>query len=328
MRASHFALLLVLSATEFSLAIDASTAGTATAGTATAGTATVGTATVGTATVGTATVGTATADTATAGTATVGTATADTATAGTATATQTVDTSAASGSTTDSTTQTTDNATTTTTAATTNAHPNPSVNQICPTNPGMNDRIRTKALDATNYRRSQLALGRVAKNNGRLLRTAMNMRKVRYNCALETAARESVNRCVDTPPSNLPSNVQQNILKFPQSAASNRVNAITYAIRQWWKQVRLVQGIGMKAIYRANHQGTPIMSFIKMAWARTLTIGCAVSGRRICTPNWVAACHYRVNGFAPGNNVYLPGTVCSQCPGRTTCTMPEGLCTL
>ncbi|VDL73138.1 unnamed protein product, partial [Nippostrongylus brasiliensis] len=175
---------------------------------------------------------------------------------------------------------------------------------------------------------SELALGRVAKNNGRLLPTAMNMRKVRYNCDLETSARDTANRCIESIASNLPSNVQQNILKFPQSAAPNRMDAIVYAIRHWWKQVHLVPGIGMKAIYRAKHQGTPIMSFIKMAWARTLTIGCAVSGKRICPPYWVAVCNYRVNGFVPETTVYEPGAVCSQCPGKTRCTMPEGLCTL
>ncbi|WKY09793.1 hypothetical protein Q1695_002276 [Nippostrongylus brasiliensis] len=199
---------------------------------------------------------------------------------------------------------------------------------MCPTNPGMNDRIRKNALDATNYRRSQLALGRVKKNNGRLLPTAKNMRKVSYDCNLETQARISVNRCVQSAPPNLPADVRQNIYKFPQSAATYRMDAIIYAIKHWWKQVRLVPGIGMKAIFRTHHRGTPIMSFIKMAWARMWSIGCAVSEKGVCAPYWVAACHYIVKGFGPDNNVYLPGAVCSQCPGRTRCTMPEGLCTL
>ncbi|KAK6038731.1 hypothetical protein COOONC_23764 [Cooperia oncophora] len=77
-------------------------------------------------------------------------------------------------------TTTTTASTTTTTAATTtaNVHPNPSVNQICPQGPDSTDRVRVNALQGHNFRRSQLARGRVKKNNGNTLPKAANMRRL------------------------------------------------------------------------------------------------------------------------------------------------------
>lgn len=71
------------------------------------------------------------------------------------------------------------------TTTTRNAHVNPEINQICPGNGEMNDRIRVKAVDMHNYRRSQLATGKVAKFNGNKLPKAANMIKLRYDCELE-----------------------------------------------------------------------------------------------------------------------------------------------
>ncbi|PIO67465.1 SCP-like protein [Teladorsagia circumcincta] len=161
------------------------------------------------------------------------------------------------------------------------------INQICSGNRGMNDRIRIIALQGHNYRRSRLALGRVRKNNGALLQPATNMIKLRYDCRLETSAKEVADKCT-TSRSALPPEVKQNIHRIHRSSARFRTDAMIEAVKHWWSQVRLVHGIGMRAIFRAEHQFSTIRYF-------TLSAKCfRWHGRRPNTlgalyPNHVAA---------------------------------------
>ncbi|KAK5965276.1 SCP domain-containing protein [Trichostrongylus colubriformis] len=246
-------------------------------------------------------------------------------TAAPAEATTTTSTTAAIETTTTTTTEeaTTTSTTTTTssTTTTTNGLPeNPAINQICPSNTRMNDRIRTVALNATNYRRSRLAQGLVRKNNGNLLPPATNMRRLVYDCTLENSAKASVERCSPNPSQNLTADVKENIHRVPQRIAIFRKHAMLEAIKHWWRQVRLVDGIGMQAMFRAHHQDSTIQYFTLMAWATTEHIGCAVSQKIVCRDGyWYVACHYKIGGNVVDNNVYQPGSSCSECPAGTTC---------
>ncbi|KAK6012503.1 SCP-like protein [Ostertagia ostertagi] len=127
----------------------------------------------------------------------------------------------------------------------------------------MNDRIRLKAIEMHNYRRSNLAMGKVRKNNGNYLPSAANMINLRYDCDLETSARLSVNRCSESTDPSLPSDVQENIRRR-RSPCSLPVNAIELAVKHWWSQVRMVNGIGMAVTYRAMHVGSTISYFTRV----------------------------------------------------------------
>ncbi|PIO70799.1 SCP-like protein [Teladorsagia circumcincta] len=129
----------------------------------------------------------------------------------------------------------------------------------------MNDRIRNIALQGHNYRRSRLALGRVRKNNGALLRPATNMIKLRYDCKLETSAKGVADKCT-TSRSTLPPQVKENIHHIHRSGARFRTDAMIEAIKYWWGQVRLVPGIGMKAIFREKHEYSTIRYFTLVRW--------------------------------------------------------------
>ncbi|EPB67544.1 hypothetical protein ANCCEY_13365 [Ancylostoma ceylanicum] len=87
--------------------------------------------------------------------------------------------------------------TTTTQAVTTtsNGHLDPSINQICPQNSGVNDKIRRKALEMHNYRRSSLAMGQVTKKNNNYMPRASNMIELKYDCTLEVTARDRAQSC-------------------------------------------------------------------------------------------------------------------------------------
>ncbi|PIO77376.1 SCP-like protein, partial [Teladorsagia circumcincta] len=133
-----------------------------------------------------------------------------------------------------------------------------------------------------------------------------------YNCSLETSAKESVDRCTSAPSQSLPSDIQENIHSVPKSMARYRVDAMIQAARYWWSRVRQVDGIGMKVIFRAKHEGSPIRYFTRMAWATTKTLGCAVSDN--CGSTWFVACHYYEGGNVVDDVVYEKGTPCSACP--------------
>ncbi|KAK6011180.1 SCP-like protein, partial [Ostertagia ostertagi] len=124
----------------------------------------------------------------------------------------------------------------------------------------MNDRIRNIARDGHNYRRSRLARGLVRKNNGAFLRPATNMLKMRYDCNLETSAKEVADKCT-TSGSTLPPQVKENIHRIHKSSARFRTDAMKEAIKFWWGQVRRVHGIGMKAIFRSWHEYSTIRYF-------------------------------------------------------------------
>ncbi|EPB72354.1 SCP-like protein [Ancylostoma ceylanicum] len=63
-------------------------------------------------------------------------------------------------------------------SGTTSDKTSPAINQICPTNWGVNDKIRNQSLEGHNFRRSELALGRIQKRNGNYYQSARNMIKL------------------------------------------------------------------------------------------------------------------------------------------------------
>ncbi|PIO73347.1 SCP-like protein [Teladorsagia circumcincta] len=59
---------------------------------------------------------------------------------------------------------------------------------MCPDNEGMRDHFRELFLEMHNYRRSNIALGKVRKDTGRNFPMAADMQKMVYDCDLEADA--------------------------------------------------------------------------------------------------------------------------------------------
>ncbi|KAL6732456.1 hypothetical protein Aduo_003216 [Ancylostoma duodenale] len=213
---------------------------------------------------------------------------------------------------------------TTTGTTTTNAHKDPSINQICPSNWGVNDKIRNKTLEAHNYRRSQLALGQIRKRNGNYYQRARDMIKLKYSCQLEVSARDHAVTCRNRPssPSTRP-NIEENVARIPKNSVPDRVEAIRKAITLWWKTGRKEKPIGVALTFRRHHLNSPIRHFTKMAWAQTREIGCAV---RDCGSSYIAVCHYKPGGNIINHKIYEAGRPCSRCPANARCS--EGLCVI
>ncbi|WKX89303.1 hypothetical protein Q1695_008727 [Nippostrongylus brasiliensis] len=136
--------------------------------------------------------------------------------------------------------------------------------------PDQSQDVRNRALDMINYRRSELAKGAVAKNNGALLPSAANMRKITYDCALEGEAMAYAQQCTNAGSNQL--GITENFEHVP---ATDPVKAMAVATRTWWKQVRLQPGIGVKMVtFRDKHMSSPIRFFTVMGWADVQRMGC------------------------------------------------------
>ncbi|KHJ89750.1 SCP-like protein [Oesophagostomum dentatum] len=182
----------------------------------------------------------------------------------------------------------------------------------------MTDALRTKFLDAHNYRRELLATGQVAKRNGNYLPKAANMQRMRYNCALEVQVGEFLKTC---PKAGSAESARigtgENFLRISQDGIADYTKAVEKAVTSWWKVIRTTEGIGMAVTFRAHHVGAPISSFTQMAWATSRKLGCAVAK---CTGDYIAVCRYQPRGNYVEQVVYAKGTPCSACPSGAWCT--------
>ncbi|VDL68373.1 unnamed protein product [Nippostrongylus brasiliensis] len=151
--------------------------------------------------------------------------------------------------------------------------------------PDQSQDVRNKALEMINYRRSELAKGAVAKDNGALLPSAANMRKITYDCALEGEAMAYAKQCTGAGSSQL--GITEN---FERVTATDQFKAVAVATRTWWKQVRLQPGIGVnKVTFRDKHMSSPIRFFTLMGWADVQRMGCGVYN---CGSVFNAVCRY------------------------------------
>ncbi|WKX88643.1 hypothetical protein Q1695_008348 [Nippostrongylus brasiliensis] len=176
--------------------------------------------------------------------------------------------------------------------------------------PEQSEQLRQRVVDMINYRRDQLAQGKVAKNNGVLLPTAANMRKITYNCALEVEARDYAKTC-----STAGSDQEGKSENFYRTSASDMVQAAAVATRYWWKQVRLVPGIGVNLVtFKDKHTTSTIRFFTLMAWATVERMGCGVVQ---CGSVYNVVCRYNPRGNIVNSIVYQKGAPASQCPPGT-----------
>ncbi|CAJ0595903.1 unnamed protein product [Cylicocyclus nassatus] len=197
----------------------------------------------------------------------------------------------------------------------------PAENQICSMNAGW-DPVRTKALDMTNWRRSQLALGQVDKANSVYMPQAANMQKLRYDCELEKSAIARAKACPEDQYVSV--DVQENKNKIAKSAVADQVQAMSESVKTWWKVIRNdPNNIGLQVFWRQKFESSTLPSFSRMAWALSNKMGCAVES---CGSDWQAVCHYAPGGNKIEERIYLPGTTCTQCPAGTHCDSSLGLC--
>ncbi|RCN39083.1 SCP-like protein [Ancylostoma caninum] len=188
-------------------------------------------------------------------------------------------------------------------------------NTRCPSNQGMTDAIRTKFLDMHNVRRRGLAMGEATTtNNQRMLRSS-NMLRLGWNCNIEADALQHARRCTFAK-SDVATRPNYGENQATIATASNYQEAAEQAVRQWWKTIRTIGGVGRDRMYQRSFVETPIDAFTQMAWATTRRMGCAVV---LCSGRYNVVCRYNPRGNIVGEEIYRRGRPCSLCPLHTTC---------
>ncbi|CAJ0605577.1 unnamed protein product [Cylicocyclus nassatus] len=179
---------------------------------------------------------------------------------------------------------------------------------ICSKSDKMKDHQVAKFLDMHNYRRAMLAKGEVVKGNGNYMPQGANIRKLTYDCDLEERAIDRAIGCFKTKIA-LGSGVGENTAQVALSSAPDKLTAIHNGVTSWWKQSRTGPNIGNKVYYRTIH--TPSAEFVRMAWATTSKIGCAVHK---CSSFYAVVCRYAPSDVQFEEQIYKPGKPCSSCP--------------
>ncbi|VDL71538.1 unnamed protein product [Nippostrongylus brasiliensis] len=146
------------------------------------------------------------------------------------------------------------------------------------------------------------------------------MLSLRYNCDLETAAQTEANKCGTQGTGAFGT---ENFYRIGANGFSVE-QAIGHSIRYWWKQVRLVPGIGVNLVtFKPKHRNSTIRYFTLMSWAKVSSIGCGVAH---CSGIYNTVCRYNPAGNIDNTPVYTKGNVCTACPsGFTRCV--DSLCT-
>ncbi|CAJ0601441.1 unnamed protein product [Cylicocyclus nassatus] len=201
----------------------------------------------------------------------------------------------------------------------------PETNTMCPNSIGMTDEIRLTYLNLHNDRRSMLALGQAVKNDQTYMPGAKNMLKLTYDCELEVSALQYAGQCPKIGSEDGSRGGQgENFFQLTETGM-DFLNAAKTSARSWYSVVIKYPGLGKTAKYRANHVGTPIITFTQMVWATSSKMGCAIVH---CPPLYTAVCRYSPAGNIVGETVYEPGEACANCPSGTECKWLEatGLC--
>ncbi|VDL65015.1 unnamed protein product [Nippostrongylus brasiliensis] len=165
---------------------------------------------------------------------------------------------------------------------------------------------------------SRLAGGNIAKANGNHYPSAANMQKLKYDCSLEVQARNYAKQCTNTGIGDI------QIENFAQiSSVQTDLDAIDQAIRYWWKQGTMADGIGVQQVmFKDKHKNSTVRFFTLLGWATMERIGCGVFK---CNNVFNVACRFTPGGNYFNTVVYLKGAPASQCSAgtRADATFPE-----
>ncbi|WKX92488.1 hypothetical protein Q1695_010484 [Nippostrongylus brasiliensis] len=189
-------------------------------------------------------------------------------------------------------------------------------------NTDMTDEMRTTILNAHNDYRSETAQG-ITQNgqSGEWLPKAADMRKLKYDCTLESAAITAAKTCSLQRSANVPANQEEN---FYVSAVDFHETVILEIAAQDWYQTIVSHGINKVVHYRdaLDKKPTAPKPYIRMVWSNTTSVGCAF---QYCSGNAkFVVCRYSPRSLIVGDFIYEKGAPCGKCPN--SCSQAEGLC--
>ncbi|WKY10673.1 hypothetical protein Q1695_002775 [Nippostrongylus brasiliensis] len=92
----------------------------------------------------------------------------------------------------------------------------------------------------------------------------------KYDCTLEVQARNFARQCTNGGIGDI------QIENFAQiGSVQTDLNAIDQAIRYWWKQGTMADGIGVQQVmFKDKHKNSTVRFFTLLSWATMDRVGC------------------------------------------------------
>ncbi|PIC23883.1 hypothetical protein B9Z55_017424 [Caenorhabditis nigoni] len=170
-------------------------------------------------------------------------------------------------------------------------------------------------LDAHNKLRSDIAKG-IFKSGIFIKPKAANMRKLRWDSALEASAQEEADRCQKDDRTQ----IGVNIYEAPTHENPDQVT------KSWENEFQDRNWYGTMMGIHSFH--SPMRHAIQMVWAETSSIGCGANtcGTRNEGYRTTYVCHYNEIGNKMYAEIYKTGETCSACSEGFKCETDTGLC--
>ncbi|CAJ0589209.1 unnamed protein product [Cylicocyclus nassatus] len=185
---------------------------------------------------------------------------------------------------------------------------------------------RILMVELHNMRRREVASGIVNNGiSGTKLLQARNMKKMDYDCALETDAQNVADSCTltQTPEAKRPTYGENIAVIEPNGATYTNGQLLANAADQWFTEI-LRNGMNKETHFIPYFRDKPLspLRWSQMVWAKSNKIGCGI--KNCFGLFYFVVCRYSPKGNVLDDHVYTTGTPCTQC--ESGCSSDGILC--
>nr|AEP82921.1 venom allergen/ancylostoma secreted protein-like 6 [Heligmosomoides bakeri] len=191
-------------------------------------------------------------------------------------------------------------------------------------------KLARKASHMHNELRSDLAMGKVENKNSKKFPKASFMFRLTYSDFLERTAYEQAELWDNSESGPLTSYRNQsdsnnyfwaNRALVTQSYATDKEEALKWAINHWWDARKFVDDSDMDKLFIMDYFKNPVATFAEMARGNHYQMGCAVAE---WNRKFNVVCAYAKRNRRPIKGFYDRGEPCAKC--SATCDRAKGLC--
>ncbi|KAL6739819.1 hypothetical protein Aduo_013227 [Ancylostoma duodenale] len=195
----------------------------------------------------------------------------------------------------------------------------------------MTDVERRKFVDVHNKYRSLVARGEAVDkaSKSKYAPMAARMKKMIYDCGLETSAMKVAKKCIFQRSGKLTSLPYGENVWMTTAVKRDKALTAEQACENWFSELERF-GVGLDNILTValwNRPRTQIGQYTQMVWQETYKVGCYVEW---CDKMTLAVCHYSPKGNTPNKPIYENGSPCktdAECKcTNCRCSKSEALC--
>ncbi|KJH40140.1 SCP-like protein [Dictyocaulus viviparus] len=188
----------------------------------------------------------------------------------------------------------------------------------------MTREVRDKFLEKHNRVRSLVAWGEAVDKKGLFAPQASQMPKLKYNCNIETSAKNHARRCKFKHSEKATSRKLGENLAQLMNPKLTFVQAANMSVEAWFSELKEI-GVGKQLNFTSSLARTGVGHYTQLVWQRTTEIGCGIArcpGENSKKKIFVV-CQYKRPGNVINRRIYDIGRYCSKC-GERRCE--KGLC--